>query len=479
MLNRTATALALVAFTASCSSSTEPEDDPIGAQMAADESLFDDRTPNALGHSSTVSINRIVQDSTNPFFRNMGVNGRNCGSCHLEELGWTVTPEYARTLPARDPLFLFDGSDCLPPGTSNANPGTNSTLMLSKALVRVELPIPATADYTLAGFNDPLRCATPPSAAKIRNYRRPLPSANTFFLSTVMWDGRENVNPPNNTTDLIRANMAHQANDANRTHAQATADATDAIRQSIVSFQNGIFNAQQRNGFQDLNGAAANGGAAFLYTNTRPNFFIGINDVLNCAIPNSCAPGRTATFTSQVFTIFKPWETNPPNDEGAAVGRGEIVFNTKSFPIDNVPGLNGPRDTIGLPSPFTGFCGSCHDSPNIGNHSTSLPIDIGISAQFPVGGLDVARLPTYTFREKSSGQTLTVTDPGRGLITGKFSDLGKMKGPNLRNLASRAPYFHNGSARDLNAVVNFYNTRFNIGFTPQEQSDLVAFLQAL
>jgi cytochrome c peroxidase len=49
----------------------------------------------------------------------------------------------------------------------------------------------------------------------------------------------------------------------------------------------------------------------------------------------------------------------------------------------------------------------------------------------------------------------------------------------LRALASRAPYFHNGSAKDLGEVVRFYNDRFGIGFTDQERDDLVAFLKAL
>jgi len=52
------------------------------------------------------------------------------------------------------------------------------------------------------------------------------------------------------------------------------------------------------------------------------------------------------------------------------------------------------------------------------------------------------------------------------------------KGPMLRNLAPRAPYFHNGSAKDLWSVVEFYNTRFHIGFIKQEKSDLVAFLRS-
>ena len=49
----------------------------------------------------------------------------------------------------------------------------------------------------------------------------------------------------------------------------------------------------------------------------------------------------------------------------------------------------------------------------------------------------------------------------------------------LRGLAARAPYFHNGSAQSLLDVVNFYDTRFHIGFTAQEKSDLVAFLGSL
>jgi cytochrome c peroxidase len=54
-----------------------------------------------------------------------------------------------------------------------------------------------------------------------------------------------------------------------------------------------------------------------------------------------------------------------------------------------------------------------------------------------------------------------------------------VKGPILRGFASRAPYFHNGSAAILADVVVFYDMRFNIGFTPQEKADLIAFLNSL
>jgi len=44
---------------------------------------------------------------------------------------------------------------------------------------------------------------------------------------------------------------------------------------------------------------------------------------------------------------------------------------------------------------------------------------------------------------------------------------------------SSLSYFHNGFAADLWAVVDFYDSRFHIGFTKQEKSDLVAFLRSL
>ena len=49
----------------------------------------------------------------------------------------------------------------------------------------------------------------------------------------------------------------------------------------------------------------------------------------------------------------------------------------------------------------------------------------------------------------------------------------------LRGLAARAPYFHNGLAKDLNDAVEFYDTRFGIDLTAEEKADLVAFLRTL
>ena len=66
--------------------------------------------------------------------------------------------------------------------------------------------------------------------------------------------------------------------------------------------------------------------------------------------------------------------------------------------------------------------------------------------------LDIASLPVYALRS-SSGSIVQVTDPGHGLISGKWLDIGKVKVPILRGLAAHPPYFHNGSAKDLMALV--------------------------
>jgi cytochrome c peroxidase len=55
----------------------------------------------------------------------------------------------------------------------------------------------------------------------------------------------------------------------------------------------------------------------------------------------------------------------------------------------------------------------------------------------------------------------------------------RTKGPILRGLAARAPYFHNGAARTLSEVVNFYDQRFQMNLTESEKSQLVAFLNSL
>ncbi len=139
--------------------------------------------------------------------------------------------------------------------------------------------------------------------------------------------------------------------------------------------------------------------------------------------------------------------------------------------------MSGLNDVVG--GPITGSCTLCHDAPNAGDHSVPAPLRIGTDSPTPVGGLDVSDMPVYTLRNLATGEVQTTTDPGRALITGRWRDVGRFKGPILRGLAGRPPYFHHGSAATLMDVVRFYDARFAIGLTAQERADLAAFLRAL
>lgn len=81
-------------------------------------------------------------------------------------------------------------------------------------------------------------------------------------------------------------------------------------------------------------------------------------------------------------------------------------------------------------------------------------------------------------------------DLGRYAVTKNEADRGAFKTPTLRDVAKRGPYMHDGSENTLKGIVAFYNQggRTNpwlsqeiqpLSLTAQEQTDLVAFLQAL
>lgn len=80
------------------------------------------------------------------------------------------------------------------------------------------------------------------------------------------------------------------------------------------------------------------------------------------------------------MTVYSAWENLQPCDRyysaaRQAVGRGEVLFNALPISIIGVKGFN---DVLGIPV-IPGTCTTCHDSPNVGNHSLKLPIDIGLS----------------------------------------------------------------------------------------------------
>jgi cytochrome c peroxidase len=449
-----------------------------------------------LGTTRTISTNERIDPASEPFFVALGTNGRACVHCHAPADAWSITPlsikwRFTHPLDMTDPRCLRDESRCreVAPADHGLDPifrpndgavsplADTSTpearraayaLLLAKGLVRVGIGIPENAEFELAVVDDPYAYA---SARELSLFRRPLPSTNlhtspgpkhdptigTPVLTAVMWDGRETTSGGDILADLL-----HQANGATLGHAQAIRGLTVDELAKIVSFETGLFTA----GVDDLvaGDLAKKGGKGGPDALADQPFYVGINDVV------AGDSVTLAPFSPDVFKLYDAW-SNDPAAERTAVARGQAIFNRRSFAITGVKGLN---DVLGVDS-ISGSCSSCHDAPGFGHHSVKLPIDIGLS--------DVARrtpdLPLYTLRNKATSETRQTTDPGLALVSGKWADVGKFKGPILRALAARPPYFHNGSAESLADVVDFYDGRFAIGLSAEERADLVAFLRAL
>jgi cytochrome c peroxidase len=439
------------------------------------------------------------------FFQPLGINGRTCATCHQVNQGMSISPPQIRELFVQtrgtDPLFApVDGANC-----ADAKPGDvrARSLLLSHGLIKVALPIPANAQYTITVVHDPYGCALTkdPTTGQtmVAQYRRPLPTTNLRYLSTIMFDGRESpASAPLNSIAAYQMNLKpdlkHQAQSAITTHFQAPGAATDAQLEDIFEFEIGLSTAQVFDwsaGRLDQGGAL--GGALNLL---NVAYHAGINDVLG-------ADPLMVPFDKNAMTLYSAWTDASSSDyiererEAARrdVAAGEALFNTAPVTITAVRGLN---DNPALGASFQGTCTTCHDTPNVGDHSLPLPLDIGIAHSTQPGlevdpnikkgiaQLDEPDLPVYKITgcdpsPFGAGQPVSfyTTDLGKALITGSCSDLTRVKGPILRGLAARAPYFHNGAAASLLQAVNFYNERFAMNLTAEQKRQLVAFLNSL
>ncbi|MBK6958299.1 MAG: hypothetical protein IPH22_07810 [Nitrosomonas sp.] len=457
--------------------------------LAAPVTIFakDDHLPNMFssknshGKDATYSTAGFI-DLNNPFFKSLGSNGRSCGSCHIPSQGWTITPQGVQKLfndtKGLDPLFrLVDGANAPDAPVSTLKERRKAySMLLEKGNIRVGIGIPDTAEFELVEADDPYGFA---SADQLSLFRRPMPTTNFKFLSAVMWDGRETTLMPGSTDCIsgtttcfspVSFDLSTQSNHATLGHAEALRELTGAEREAIVAFESGLFTAQiHDNKAGDLTAEKADGGPKKL---KKQDYHFGINDTL---------VGDYQThqpFNPNAMSLYDSWNkfnknksSNSTENARAAIARGQALFNTKPIQIAGVKGINDDLSVSVLP----GTCTTCHNTPNSGNHSTPMPLDIGISDE----SRRTPDMPLYTLKNKTTNEIIKTTDPGRALITGKWKDIGRFKGPILRSVASRPPYFHDGSAADLPAVVEFYNNRFSIGLTEGEKDDLVAFLAAL
>ena len=446
-------------------------------EHAADEHANDDdpmTTRDASGWLRTISHDGAI-DKNNAFFKSIGTNGRSCGSCHVQSAAWSITPlelqaRFAAT-GGNDPIFRRnDGSNSPNADVSTVSARRNAySMLLRRAVIRVGIAIPASAEFNLADVQDPYGYA---SASELSLFRRVLPSTNLSFLTGLMWEGRETVTPflppmhAGQDNTALQTALIQQSTHATLGHAQAANPPSSEQLAEIVSFETGLTTAQIQDDAADfLNADDAIGGPRVL---TAQRFHIGINDTLG-------ADPTGALFDPGSMSLFAAWNQTGNNSQRsrarASIARGEALFNHLPISITGVGGLN---DALGIPT-IAGTCTTCHNSPNVGNHSVALPLNLGLT--------DASRrtpdMPLYTLRNKTTGVTVQTTDPGLALITGKWKDIGRFKGPILRGLVARPPYFHNGFAASLTDVVEFYNTRFAINMDDRQKRDMVAFLRSL
>lgn len=391
--------------------------------------------PNHTGWSETYTTGdpASLHRADNEFFDDLGTNGRTCETCHRVGEGMTITPEQIQArfeaTGGLDPLFRpVDGSNSPTADVATVEARRAAySLLLQRGVIRVGMTVPSGAEFELIAVDDPYGHA---SAAELSLFRRPLPAANLAFTLTIMWDGRET-----GAGQTLSQNLASQAAGATRGHAQGAVPLTAATLDSIVNFELALFDAQ---GFdlsaRELHAGGGRGGSKFL-----------AEEPFN---PAGNVRG---------FDLYDAWAGawgGEVEDARASVARGQALFAA-------------PRGG--------GRCTICHDTHNIGTHSRGNMFDIGVSAPTR----RPPELPLYTLRNISSGEVKQTTDPGKALVTGRWSDVDRFKSPNLRGVAARAPYFHDGSAQTLDEVLDFYEARFNFVLTPTEQADLVAFLRAL
>ena len=467
---------------------------------------------NPTGIASTYNTGGPIDENT-PFFQSLGTNGRSCASCHVLSNAMGLSTQNVQTrfllTRGRDPLFAaVDGANC--PDTSSNNPASHS-LLLKNGLIRIPMQLPIGSQFTIRAVVDPYGCAivSDPGTGQqtVSVYRRPLPTTNLRFLSAVMFDGRETIAPLNDPQTFeanLVTDLMHQSVSATTGHAQAVVPPTTAQQAAIVNFELGLFSAQLTDihaGLLNQNGAR--GGARNI---AQENYYPGINDTLG-------ADPTGATFNPTVFTLYSSWEnlrSENGRDQALVAARqdiaaGEMLFNSHPLTITGVRGLNDNATlaaALGVLLPiasFPGTCTTCHDAPNVGDHSLPLPLDIGTShdatleadpqianglmqlssPDVPVFEIMGCPNPFAASGSSTEPYVIYTTDPGKALLTGQCVDVNRIKGPILRGLAARAPYFHNGAARNLNEVVNFYNERFQMNLTDKEKTQLVAFLNSL
>jgi len=451
------------------------------------------------GSLGLINASGPIETKGHPFFTPLGTNGRACVSCHQPSDGMSLS---VRTIQERweqtkghDPIFAaFDGSNC--PSLPQEQKASHS-LLLDRGLFRVAEAWPPKDSHgrtikpeiKIEVVRDPTGCNT--SAVYGLNspnpmvsvFRRPRMAGNLKYVTNA--GGNFNaknlamtmpLDPDtgrpvglNFMADARELTLKTQAISAVLGHEQGAAAPTPEQLRKIVDFEMQVYVAQKSDktgGLLQYKGGPPALGPAALRD--------GQNGVLADYLDNP------------VFKSFAMWKASAPGETPkqrafrASVARGFDIFFVRPFWIRDTQHIN----TVGLGNPAKRTCATCHNTSLTGQDLSAGWVDLGTanspwaseSPDLPLFKVTCNEdAPPHTFL----GRVIYTHDPGRALVTGRCIDVGSIVMQQFRSLSARAPYFSNGSARSLNELVDFYDRRFNIGFSDQERTDLVNFLSVL
>ncbi len=461
--------------------------------------------PNEFGRVGLFNAAGPVQTKGHPFFEPFGESGRACVTCHQPQDGMglsltTIRTQWERS-GGRDPLFAaFDGSNCpsLPQGERASH-----SLLLDHGLIRMTLPWPPKdasgkpidPEFSIEVVRDPSTCNLDPqyglasATPTISVFRRPRAVANMRFISAsyALRGARGRrfnnktglplaINPDTGQrvglpimSDGRSATLRGQAGEAAFNHFQYTQGFTKLELEQIETFENQLLVAQT---WSNVIGRLGGPGE-----------------------PPALGPEPLATarphvsgnnWNTPVFGTFDAWvkprkgETRAQRAFKDSVIRGYEIFTERPLWIRDVAHFN----TIGMGNPYKRNCTICHSLHMVGTDTTPGVMDIGLSNK--PWSPDQPHLPVFKITCRKDvdphpylGRVFFTHDPGRALITGKCMDVGSLVMQPLRGVAARAPYFANGSAKDLPEVVDFYDRRFDMRLSPQDKQDLVNLLTVL
>jgi hypothetical protein len=465
--------------------------------------------PDDAGLVKIINSRGAFETKGHPFFSPLGINGRACVTCHQPANGMGLSVEAIRKrwdeTGGRDPVFAaIDGSNC--PNLDQQDKAAHS-LLLERGLFRIYLPWPPreangaamNPEFSIEVVRDPTGCNTDATyglhsaAPMISVYRRPRPVANLKYLlelphgvppSDFLFYNDKSLLPTNPETggfatlqlmsDGRDLTPKLQAQDAARSHLQAHAALSAAQLTQIETFETQVYAAQ---GFDKVAGDLTAQGAP-------PG--------LGPQALESGAPARLGNNPiNRIFGSFAMWQDHSALDSAEdsparrdlreSVARGAEIFYSRRFMIEDV----GKYNDKGLGNPFKRSCGGgCHNTLLMGMDLAPGYMDLGLNNLPWANARPDLPLFKVTCRadvapQSYLGRVIYTHDPARALITGKCTDVGASMTQQSRALAARAPYFMNGSAANLRELVDFYDRRFNIGYTEKEKLDLVNFLNVL